>query len=452
MPANLTDNYVANTYRGVLHVNGEELPADTKVQVYDGAGNETAIKLGAGSIDCLSLSAQGLTANDFKYPDEPGNRFSVLCQTSDSAAGEVNTLELKNIQDVFCESNTGIASYSRVSESVVPIPDIECGIVRGVEDIEVTNITRAAGGIDLNQTGNFTIGNVSFSGGIVRGLTLVSAVLPVQPNLLINAQGIINQRVMLPNTGIYAEWNPRKYFLDRWKSIATNSINWLYNSSGNIVTIIAPEGGVSQTIEQINIIPGSYILSWRGTAIASIKEGATLRGSGTGGTGEVKTIAVNMTGTGNIEIRFTNGTFSLPKFERGTIRTEFDYRDVTSELILCQRYFCKTYDTTVKPESAGGRGQILSHTDEPFVGVLHSQGWSYPVIMRVGPDAWPFSSANGQINRVRATRGRSGGLDINHPCVALSPGTGRIAGLRTDTPLPTLQRIYSNHYVADAEL
>jgi predicted acylesterase/phospholipase RssA len=45
-PANLTDNYVANTYKGVLHVNGEELPADTKVQVYDGAGNETAIKIG----------------------------------------------------------------------------------------------------------------------------------------------------------------------------------------------------------------------------------------------------------------------------------------------------------------------------------------------------------------------------------------------------------------------
>ena len=100
MPSNLTDNYVANTYKGVLHVNGEELPADAKVQVYDGAGNETAIKIGNNGIDCLSLSALGLTANDFKYPDVPGNQFSVLCQTSTNTEGKINILELKNIKEV----------------------------------------------------------------------------------------------------------------------------------------------------------------------------------------------------------------------------------------------------------------------------------------------------------------------------------------------------------------
>jgi len=171
MPADLTDNYVANTYKGVLHVNGEELPADTKVQVYDGAGNETAIKLGSNSIDCLSLSAQGLTANNFKYPDVPGNSFSILTQVSDSSEGEVNTLELRDIQDVFCSANAG-ASYNRVSDSAVPVIETQCGLVRSVNDVEITSITEAAGGLTTNQTGILTISDINIQGGIVRRLTL----------------------------------------------------------------------------------------------------------------------------------------------------------------------------------------------------------------------------------------------------------------------------------------
>ena len=173
MPADLTDNYVANTYKGVLHVNGEELPADTKIQVYDGAGNETAIKLGSNSIDCLSLSAQGLTANNFKYPDVPSNSFSVLTQVSDSAEGEVNILELKNIQDVFCGANAG-ASYNRVSDSVVPVIETQCGLVRSVNDVEITSITKAAGGISVTDSAapSSFISSLAIKDGLVTGVTV----------------------------------------------------------------------------------------------------------------------------------------------------------------------------------------------------------------------------------------------------------------------------------------
>jgi hypothetical protein len=173
MPANLTDNYVANTYRGVLHVNGEELPDVDRIQVYDGAGNETAIKLGSNSIDCLSLSAQGLTANNFKYPDVPGNSFSVLTQVSDSAEGEVNILELKNIQDVFCGANAG-ASYNRVSDSVVPVIETQCGLVRSVNDVEITSITKAAGGISVTGSADPSsfISNLAIKDGLVTGVTV----------------------------------------------------------------------------------------------------------------------------------------------------------------------------------------------------------------------------------------------------------------------------------------
>jgi len=448
MPANLTDNYVANTYKGVLHVNGEELPADTKVQVYDGAGNETAIKIGNNGIDCLSLSAYGLTANDFKYPDVPGNKFSVLCQTSSNAKGEINTLELKNIKDVFCESDTGVASYSRVKESVVPIVNIECGIVNGVQDVEVTNITGAAGGITTNQTGSFVIGTVDILGGVVKGLTLTSASLAPQPNLLINAQGIINQRQTRTGISFNYDWNPRNYFLDRWKSLVNNSITWSYNSNGNIATVTAPANGVSQTIERINIIPGSYILSWNGTATGTVLENGLSKGSG-GGTSNLKTITVNIAGTGDVEIRFTNGTFSLPKFERGSTRTEFDYRDIGSELLLCQRYFCKTYSYDDRPGTAAG-GSIQSHTTEPVNPTLHNNGWRFPVNLRTKGSAWVFNPRNGDINEFAYfSRGnffsRSARIG-DWQASGISNVDNRGADLEEG-----VMRAYSTHYVADAE-
>lgn len=405
MPANLTDNYVANTYRGVLHVNGEELPDVDKIQVYDGAGNETAIKLGSNSIDCLSLSAQGLTANNFKYPDEPGNRFSILAQVSDSSEGEVNTLELRDIQDVFCSANAG-ASYSRSSNSAVPVIETQCGLVRSVNDVEVTNITAAAGGIDTDQTGNFIISSAFVQGGIVKRLTLLPATLSPQPNLLINAQGMINQRGASPSSNLSSiSLNEKRYFLDRWKSIVNNTASWSYNSNGNIATITAPGGGISQIIERINIVPGRHILTWRGNAIANIIEAGTSKGTGNGGTGEIKILFVDLAGTGDVEIKFTDGIFSLPKFERGNIRTEFDYRNVASELALCQRYYevLDLTDNIWKGRKAG--------TADPTFG--HAVSFGFKVTKRAVPRVVSsIQSAAGMTQNVTTERVRFNGSGL----------------------------------------
>jgi hypothetical protein len=106
MPSNLTDNYVANTYKGILHVNGDELPENTLVQVYDGAGNETAMKISTEVVECISIETQGLTANNLKYPVAARNINDVVCQISDNL--DTNILGLKSIQEVFCDSNLGV--------------------------------------------------------------------------------------------------------------------------------------------------------------------------------------------------------------------------------------------------------------------------------------------------------------------------------------------------------
>lgn len=465
MPANLTDNYVANTYKGVLHANGEELPDGSKIQVYDGAGNATAIKLGVNSvgIDCNSLSAYGLTANDFKYPETPGNAYDVMCQVTNNTTG-VNSLQLEPIQEIFCKSNTG-SSYARTSDNIIPIPNIECGIVKRVDEQAVSEITAADGGINLNETGEFSIVRAVVKGGIITALSLNEIVKPSYPNLLINAQGMLNQRRMSPNASLTADWNPRKYFIDRWKLLAGDSLNWTFNSNRNIATIFAPAGGVSQIIEKADIVPGTHVLSWIGDATANILEAGVSKSTGTGGTGTIKSLTVNLGGGGDVEVRFTNGAFSLPKLERSKIRTDFVYEDINTVVSKCQRYFVKTYNYIDRPGTQGGTGAVLSHSNEPVgePGFIHNLGWDFPVRTRywtwegntpsATPAAWVFSST-GRIGFVNLGEARSGrefyyDFPIRFPLLS----EGRISGIYTNKGLPPgVMRTYSCHYVVDAEL
>jgi hypothetical protein len=67
----LTDQTVASTYQGVLHANGEALPAVSTAIIYDGSGQISSLKLGvsgqgaavAGGFSC----SQQLTAGEIRY-------------------------------------------------------------------------------------------------------------------------------------------------------------------------------------------------------------------------------------------------------------------------------------------------------------------------------------------------------------------------------------------------
>lgn len=46
MPTNLTDYNIDDTYGGIIHASGTALPIVDKVDLYDGTGNKTSLKLG----------------------------------------------------------------------------------------------------------------------------------------------------------------------------------------------------------------------------------------------------------------------------------------------------------------------------------------------------------------------------------------------------------------------
>lgn len=143
-------------------------------------------------------------------------------------------------------------------------------------------------------------------------------------NLLINANPIINQRGYVSGT---ATSGANQYTLDRWR-VVTSGQSIAFTDSANVRTVTAPAGGVEQVIEGINILSGTYVLNWTGTATATV-DGTSVAKGGT----------VTLTGGTNATVRFIGGTFSLPQLEPGTVATPFERRQAGLELVLCQRYY-----------------------------------------------------------------------------------------------------------------
>jgi hypothetical protein len=156
----------------------------------------------------------------------------------------------------------------------------------------------------------------------------VNASLLSNRNKLINAQGLINQRVYVSGT---ATTTANQYTVDRWK-VVTLGQNLAFSTTNNVVTFTAPAGGVEQVVEGLNVESGTYVLSWTGTATATVN-----------GTARAKGATFSLTGGSNVTVRFSSGTFSLPQLEKGTSATPFEYRPFGSELALCQRYYEEGY-------------------------------------------------------------------------------------------------------------
>jgi hypothetical protein len=143
-------------------------------------------------------------------------------------------------------------------------------------------------------------------------------------NAIINGNPTINQRGYASGT---ATSGANQYTLDRWRVVASGqSITW--TDSANVRTVTAPAGGVEQVIEGLNLITGTYALSWTGTATATVAGNAVVNGT-----------TVSITGGVDTTVRFIGGTFSLAQLEPGTRATPFERRSYGQELALCQRYF-----------------------------------------------------------------------------------------------------------------
>jgi hypothetical protein len=143
-------------------------------------------------------------------------------------------------------------------------------------------------------------------------------------NLIINGNPTINQRgyVSGTNTG-----GANQYTLDRWR-VVTSGQNITFSTTAGVCTVTAPTGGVEQVVEGASILGGTYVLSWTGTATATVGGNAVANGG-----------TVTLTGGSNATVKLSDGTFTKVQLEPGSVAMPFEERPIGVELQLCQRYY-----------------------------------------------------------------------------------------------------------------
>lgn len=84
------------------------------------------------------------------------------------------------------------------------------------------------------------------------------------------------------------------------------------------------------------------------------------------------------------------------QFERGQADTGFEKIPTAETLLLCQRYFAKTYDQSVDPGTVNsGEGAFMKRGTATNATNGFSPHWAYPVTMRITPTITSYSPDSG---------------------------------------------------------
>ena len=100
--------------------------------------------------------------------------------------------------------------------------------------------------------------------------------------------------------------------------------------------------------------------------------------------------------TGAVSVVSTAGaTFYITgvQLEKGSTATSFDYRPYGTELILCQRYFSKTYIQSQAVGTANGAAPIRQTSTGNAYGTIGN--WFFPSTMRAVPTITGYAPGNG---------------------------------------------------------
>jgi hypothetical protein len=174
-------------------------------------------------------------------------------------------------------------------------------------------------------------------------------------NVLINADFRVNQGGYVSAAVLAAG----AYGHDQWKAGASGGNYSFTQLKSSTQITIASGKSLIQPIEDANVVGGSYVLSWTGTAQARAGVN-TLTPSGTYATSPLL-ISGQTAGTA-MSVEFNNGTLGTVKLESGAIATPFIMRPYDQELMTCQRYFWKGLALQL-------RGLVLSGTGVVAMGM-----------------------------------------------------------------------------------
>lgn len=130
---------------------------------------------------------------------------------------------------------------------------------------------------------------------------------------------------------------------------------------------------------------------------------------GTLNTGSYQTPTLNSwlnslyyTASSNVNWGATIGNFievTMLQLEAGTVATPFEFLRFTDQLILCQRYYCKTFNVgTPAADFVNGAGNMILGVGG---GGYYGINWKFPVTMRTSPTVTTYSPSNGNAGQWR---------------------------------------------------
>lgn len=149
--------------------------------------------------------------------------------------------------------------------------------------------------------------------------------------------------------------------------------------------------------------------------------------------------------TGQTSVVGTNGaTFYLTgvQFEVGTVATPFERRLYPQELAMCQRYYEKSYESSVAPGSVANANSVYWYNGQTGSSALLQV--SYKVTKRTGPTITQYSPVTGTSGVVR---NRSSGTDVTG--YTMYAGDGAFVG---GTNAAGAIAFYDFQWTASAEL
>ena len=155
---------------------------------------------------------------------------------------------------------------------------------------------------------------------------IVAANLIVNGDFRVNQAGYVSAAVLA--AGAYGH--------DQWKAGAGGGNYSFTQLKSSTQITIASGKSLIQPIEDVNIVGGSYVLTWTGTAQARAGVN-TLTPSGAYAASPLL-IAGQTAGTA-MSVEFNTGTLGNVKLESGSTATPFIMRPYEEELAACQRYW-----------------------------------------------------------------------------------------------------------------
>ncbi|OCJ64022.1 hypothetical protein A6U96_09475 [Agrobacterium tumefaciens] len=350
-----------------------ETPAGLSTYESEAAGFIVLVS-NAGDQRAALYFKKSVTAADWSNPafltGEKGDQGNVG-PTGIRWAGVWNNVDAYAKNDVVRNNKSAwiaLRANTNVAPPVLPTEanaDWELFARAGVDGTGTGDFVGPDNGVVENQIVGFADNTGKLGKGLTPAQARVAALVPIgnYRNKLTNPLGAINQRAVAGTVTLAAG----TYGHDRFKAGAAGC-TYTFATSNGVTTFTIATGSLQQVIEAAVFAgePGTYFLSWLGTAQGRIGAGAY------GVSGAVSAVC---DGSSNVIVEFGPGTISLPQIERDYV-TDFSGK-VFQEIDLCLRYYFKGFLPL--------RGIVSTSTTAGRLGcVLPVQMRAVPTISLVG--------------------------------------------------------------------